>query len=434
MSKIYQTIEVDRSDVDISKWLLDYAINSMKKNDKPKLSDGQDTRAEDAAMITVCIRDIIDSDDTLFSVERKSGVAFGSPRQVKLAPTPLGTKFLHCLDVNLAYLSMGEPIDEANPFIGLFKRAVDRNYEQDATAGALLNPARYELRSLSSMRCGLFDDDVWAFAYALNDTVAEIRQQGDAKPFRDELKTHTRLAVKNYRSLVALIRALFAKHRRLLVIRVDFEYTKLHQSVSYADVRKHCAALIRYLKRTQHRQRKIFKAYVLKLEYALRRGWHFHGLIFLDGHVVHGDVHYGKKFGEHWNNVITRLMGGYYNCNAKPGKYGKHRGIGMIESHEVDRRYALEMHVAGYLAKPDFYAPTMKADGERLLFKSKMPHIATVKRGRRSSKTDASAVLDRRPLPVKERSRTSFGNGLARASRTVEPTQWSGRRELMLHA
>ena len=383
MSEISQTIEVARSDAGIEKRLLDFAVNSMKKYDKRRLHDGPDTRAEDAAMITVCIRDVIDSDDTLFSVERRKGAAIDTPRQMQLVPTPLGTRFLHCLNVDLEYLSMGQPIAEANPFIGLFARVADPNYAHDVANGAVLAPARYELRSLSSKRRGLFDEDVWAFAYALNDAVAGIREQGRGKLFLAELKPRLRRAAKNYRSLVALIRALFEKHRRLLIIRVDFEYTKAYRSIPHPEVRKHANALVQYLKRIRHRNRKVFKAYVLKLEYALRRGWHFHGLIVLDGHVVHGDVHYGKMLGEHWKNVTTKGKGGYYNCNAMPRKYGKTLGIGMVERDGLDgRRYALETTVVGYLAKPDFYAPMMKADGDRLLFKTELPHIPGVRRRR----------------------------------------------------
>jgi hypothetical protein len=410
MSEITQISEVARGDADIERWLLDFAINSMKKNDKRRPHDGADTRAEDAATITKCIRDIIDSDDTLFSIVRKSGIAFESPRLLRLVPTQLGTKFLHCLDIDVEYLSMGESIDEANPFVGLFKRAVDRNHMDDLTAGLQLSPARYELRFLSSMRRGLFDDEVSAFAYALNDAVEEIRKQGRAKPFLDELTLHLRRAAKNYRSIVKLLRALFEKHRRLLIIRVDFEYMKATRSIPYAEVRKHANALVRYLKRIRHRNRKIFKAYVLKLEYALRRGWHFHGLIVLDGHVVHGDIHYGKKFGEHWNKVTTKGKGGYYNCNATPRKYGKTLGVGMVERHNRDRRHALETIVAGYLAKPDFYAPLMKADGDRLLFKSELPKMRAVKRGRRSLRADASLIPDCNPFPFEVKRGNAAGN------------------------
>jgi hypothetical protein len=253
----------------------------------------------------------------------------------------------------------------------------------DVATGLQLNPARYELRSLSAMRRGLIDDEVSTFMFALNDAVADIRAQGRAKPFLEELKPHVRRAAKNYRSIVKLLRALFEKHRRLLIIRVDFEYMKEHRSIPHAEVRKHANAFVRYLKSIRHRNRKVFKAYVLKLEYALLRGWHFHGLIVLDGHVVHGDVHYGKMLGEHWKNVTTKGKGGYYNCNAMPRKYGKTLGVGMVERDGLDgRRYALETTVVGYLAKPDFYAPMMKADGNRLLFKTELPHVSRVRQRR----------------------------------------------------
>ncbi|HIE1653683.1 TPA: hypothetical protein ACXJGC_004985 [Burkholderia cenocepacia] len=378
----------------------------MKKNDKRGPYDGPDSRAEDAATITQCVWRILNSDEVLFSVVRKQDVHHSSHRRVKLVSTALGDMLLRCLSIDLEYISMGDPIDQANPFVAMFKHVVARSVNADAVAGTLLTPIRYELQYWLTIRRCLTDDELWIFGDGLNEVVEEIRERGKGKPFADELKPYTRLAAKNYASLLELIRSLFKKHHRLLVIRVDFEYGKAHRSIPFARIRKHGEALVRYLKRVRHRKRDIFKAYALKLEYGFRRDWHFHGLIFLDGNVVHGDVHYGKVFGEHWTKVTTKGMGGYYNCNAKSRKYGKDRGIGIVESDAVGPRYALETHVAGYLAKPDFYAPMMKADGKRLFFRSEVPRTPAVSRGRKRMKPDVVPVLDKMPLPFKARRRS----------------------------
>ncbi|MBK3338667.1 inovirus Gp2 family protein [Burkholderia pseudomallei] len=409
------------------KWLLEYAVNSAKKSDKRRTYDGPDARAEDAATIAQSVWRIINSDDVLFSVIRKREGSPGSLNRVKLVPTTLGAAFLRCLLADVEYIAMADPIDQANPFIGLFKQVIARNAEADAAAGILHQPVRYELRYWTKIRRCLTDDELWIYESGLNEAVEEIRERGRARSFADTLKPYTRLAAKNYGSLLELIRALFRKHHRLLVIRVDFEYGKAHRSVSFSKVRKHGEALVRYLKRVQHRKRNVYKGYVLKLEYGLQRGWHFHGLIFLDGDVVHGDVHYGKMFGEHWKTTTTKGMGAYYNCNANAQKYGKDCGIGIVESDNVGRRYALETHVAGYLTKPDFYAPMMKVEGKRLFFRSEVPKTPAVKRGRKRTMPDVVPVLDKMPLPFKARRRC--GNLLPKIRKPdSNETEWVAYR------
>ncbi|MEW6343158.1 MAG: inovirus-type Gp2 protein [Pseudomonadota bacterium] len=425
----------DRNHAATEEWLLDYTINSMKKNDKRGFSDSESTRAEDAASITKCVWEIINSDDRLFSVRRRQGVAFGSPRQVKLVATPLGDAFLNCLAIDLEYLSMVESIDRANPFIGLFKRTVARDAAIDADAGPCLRPMRYVLSFWSTIRRGLSDEELWKFADGLNEAIEAIREEGRAKPFRDEWRRHTRPAAKNYDSLVKMIRTLFRRHHRLLVIRVDFGYEKSHQSIPYSEVRKHRNALVDYLRQMKRLKRRVFKAYVLKLEHGLQKKWHFHALLFLDGNEVQRGVHHAMMFGEHWKDVITKGKGVYYNCNAKRVKYKKALGIGKIESHELELRRALETNVAGYIVKPDFYGQMMKDKGDHLFFRSEPRETVAKKRGPKRTKADASAELINLPLPFKPKvhARASTKEG-HRKHQKPEPMQWCDPWELFARA
>ncbi|KVT93179.1 hypothetical protein WK60_12035 [Burkholderia ubonensis] len=416
-------------------WLLDYAINSMKKFDKRRPDDGACTRAEDAASITKCIWQILNSDDTLFSVVRRQRAGIDASHKVRLVPTPLGATFLSCLEIDLDYLAMVDPIDQANPFIGLFRRNVARNPDADVAAGLHLDQVRYMLPFWTKIRRGLSDDELWAFSYGLNDTVAAIREEGRTQSFRTEWRRHTRPAAKNYDSLVGMIRELFKRHQRLLVVRVDFGYGKAHQSIPYAEVRKHRETLVRYLRRMALSQRKVFKAYALKLEHGLQKKWHFHALMFLDGNGVQRGVHHAMVFGEHWKNVITKGKGVYYNCHKNRRKYKNAVGIGKIEAHEVDPRHALETNVAGYIVKPDFYGQLMKGERDRLFFKSEIREAAGCKRGRKRTKPEVSAELARRPLPFKSKRRARTMTNASPSKRSKdESAQWQDPWEMFAQA
>ncbi|WP_423391970.1 hypothetical protein [Burkholderia sp. LMG 21824] len=405
MNASFQENQRNQDQATKEEWLLDYAINSMKKFDKRTSVDGTCTRAEDAASITKCVWQIIISDDTLFRVVRKQGVVSSASRQVKLVPTPLGASFLSCLAIDLEYLSMIDPIDRANPFVALFKRNVARDPNADVAAGLHLDPVRYMLQYWSNIRRGLSDEDLWAFSYGLNDVVAAIREEGRTQSFCDEWRRHTRPAAKNYDSLLEMIRELFKQHHRLLVVRVDFGYGKAHQSIPYADVRRHREALVRYLRRMKLSKGNVFKAYALKLEHGLQKKWHFHALMFLDGNEVQRGVHHAMVFGEHWKNTITKGKGVYYNCHKNRSKYKNVLGIGKIEAHTVGPRRALEANVAGYIVKPDFYGQMMKDAGDRMFFKSELREAAGRKRGRKRTKPDVSAQLAKIPLPFKSKLR-----------------------------
>ncbi|OSP96988.1 MULTISPECIES: inovirus-type Gp2 protein [Burkholderia] len=425
MNASLQETKLNRVQVVKEEWLLDYAINSMKKFDKRRPDDGACTRAEDAASITKCIWQIINSDDTLFSVVRRQGAANDALRKARFVSTLLGTVFLSCLEIDLEYLSMVDPIDRANPFVALFKRNVARDPDADAAAGLHLETVRYTLQYWSTIRRGLSDEELWSFSYGLNDAVAAIREEGRTRSFREQWRRYTRLAAKNYDSLLEMIRELFRRHQRLLVVRVDFGYGKVHQSIPYAEVRRHRVALVRYLRRMTLSRRMVFKAYALKLEHGLQKKWHFHALMFLDGNEVQRGIHHAMVFGEHWKNVITKGKGVYYNCHKNRRKYKNAVGIGKIEAHEVDPRHALEANVAGYIVKPDFYGQVMKDERDRLFFKSELREAAGCKRGRKRTKPDVSGELARRPFPFKSKrhARTMTNASPSKRSKD-EPAQW----------
>ena len=108
--------------------------------------------------------------------------------------------------------------------------------------------------------------------------------------------------------------------------------------------------------------------FIATLEYGLLRGYHFHALIFLNGHLVQDEVRIAWRLGEHWANVICEGQGRYWNCNAQ--EYAE-RGIGVINYYDGDKRVALVEKVASYLTKTDFWVQFQP--GGKTLFKGLMP-------------------------------------------------------------
>lgn len=97
-------------------------------------------------------------------------------------------------------------------------------------------------------------------------------------------------------------------------------------------------------------------------EYGTLTGYHFHLLLFFDGHKQWNGKALGFLLGEVWKNEITEGRGRYFNCNAL--KYAEN-GIGMIWHYEMAKREILKKKVISYLTKTDFW---LKFQGTRKTF------------------------------------------------------------------
>lgn len=236
---------------------------------------------------------------------------------------------------------------------------------------------------------GLADlDDAWAqrsgsdavaLVGQLNAFVGALRARASGRPFRLLMERFRRRRDKNTRSVRRYIDAIFA-HRgsRHLVIRLDLGYamedawtaarpTSVTLQQAKADLAKFQRHLREHLPTT---------GFIAKLEYGLLRGYHFHALIFLNGHVMQEEVRIAWRLGEHWRYEICEGQGRYWNCNAQ--EYDV-RGVGVINYYEGDKRVALVEKVASYLTKTDFWVQFQP--GGKTLFKGLMPEPPP-KRGR----------------------------------------------------
>jgi hypothetical protein len=220
------------------------------------------------------------------------------------------------------------------------------------------------------------NDELEKVVNALNGFIGGIRAEAESPEFKKTIRDYERVLNKNNRGLAAYIDHLFSQHARMLVLRVDFGYKKQDRpfmsedevNAGYRQAKEDREHLFRNM-----RSNTLFRhllGYVWKLEYGLRKGFHYHMLLFFDGAKVREDVSIAKMIGEYWQTTVTQGRGGYYNCNAKKSLY-QDCGIGMINHYDTVLRDNLKK-AAEYLTKADYYAKIIAQDKGRTFGKGEM--------------------------------------------------------------
>lgn len=356
--------------------------------------DTRDSVAGNAARITDCVKDIIDSTDVLVKLVPRRYVA-GTVDYVPLVmikATELGERFLQCLRTDVDRITDLYPIGDFNPYFRLFCQATMRGAIDRGDVRPIDSWSASVLGAYARCRRQLGDREQEKFVECLTVAVETIRRQGRGLSFKQEIWAFEKPARENCDSLVSLIRANLATCHHLLVLRIDLGYAQHYcdpalsgeQAVSYEEVRRHRIALIRFIKRRLPKG--AYRGYAMKLEFGLDKTYHYHVLVMLNGDVVREAATISRLIGEHWKQCITEGKGGAYNCNA--ASY-KESGIGSVKYYDEKKRTILETIVAAYVTKPDFYIRMTKSDGHRAFWKSLPPKIGAVKRGRKRTKADA---------------------------------------------
>lgn len=150
---------------------------------------------------------------------------------------------------------------------------------------------------------------------------------------------------------------------------------------SYDEVKEHRKQLIsainKYLESTL--SKKCFVGYVWKLEYGLRKSWHYHFLLILNGQEVRQDIVIATKVGLLWEE-ITKGKGIFYNCNQVKHKYKK-PGVGLIGHRDSQLREGLD-YVIAYLTKTDMYIRLVVPGNGRAFGKAVAPRKTSKRKGR----------------------------------------------------
>ncbi|MCG7590716.1 MULTISPECIES: inovirus-type Gp2 protein [unclassified Halomonas] len=174
------------------------------------------------------------------------------------------------------------------------------------------------------------------------------------------------------KSAYKYIDSLHDVYSRILCVRVDFSYRKgkFIESDNFGEqmreVKNDWKVMQSKLRVSEVGVDMI--GYLLKLEYGLLKGFHYHALIIYNGSKRQQDVVLGKMLGECWvNDVVPGNDGRYYNCNRYKNRY-KNLGIGSINYYEMDKRKNLKGMVLNYMLKPDDVLDFIGLN-ERLFFK-----------------------------------------------------------------
>lgn len=302
---------------------------------------------------------IISSDENLFALVLKNGV-------VKIRPTHVGVKLLRVLRHDTFEVFKVYQDHKFNPYFELFYACVEK--------GKLL-----EIPACVGV---VFNDGAKKIAKRLNRYVVEIRKIVRGERFKRKLKSYRRSSVENFKGLMRYIDSLFEVHSRLLVVRLDLSYEGAYREqhgISFEDAHRHRKKLFYDLGRCKVISGLEILGFAWKLELGMRKGLHYHVLLFFDGALACRDIQIARSIGEYWNGVITEGKGVYYNCNAAKEVY-KYCGVGMVHYANTDARQGIR-HIAEYMTKLDEYFK-LSAGKFRCFGKGGAPKKAVIKRGR----------------------------------------------------
>ena len=277
----------------------------------------------DIKTIDETVLEVVRRKDTLFSV-KKIG------RLNHLHCTPLGKRLQGCLNIS-------------------------RNTITDTFAGHRFSPY-FELFTRTTNNFGLVASDLHADGAVLfNSWVAELRKQATQSGFVKSAADQDRAARKNSTSLVNYIDGLHELFSKLLVVRLELGYSrefrdnfKLDSLQVKHDFNVFLARLRRFFPH--------LVGYIWKLEYAVVKSYHYHVMLFFNGHDVREDITLGRLIGDYWTKEATGGNRTYRNLNRDKKRYSKLGilGIGMIPYEDAKLRKNL-INAALYLAKIDYY-------------------------------------------------------------------------------
>lgn len=188
---------------------------------------------------------------------------------------------------------------------------------------------------------------------SLEAVVQDIRQGWVSGGVRKALDTARRRSDKRAKSMKKAVDEAFQDCADNLTIRLDLHFHSPLEGYPYAPAVSEGEAY-RYIVKFERYLREHYPLvrYMRNMEYGTETGFHFHLLVFLNGHIAQDGVGIAKVMGEHWEWVITEGKGRYFNCNAQ--QYVK-PVLGRIHYSNLVVRQALLELAASYLTKTDFW-------------------------------------------------------------------------------
>ncbi len=189
-----------------------------------------------------------------------------------------------------------------------------------------------------------------------------VRRVSRSPKFKRRLQDERRLARQNYRSACTLMTTLFARHARLLILRVDLYYRDEGRQQALTEEAQ--GAFERFVRMLRcGRIVPDVLGYLISREVGAERGVHFHLLVAMDGHKHRDAYGFAKMIGDRWvKDYAGDGRGAYFNCYTRRNDYA-FNGLGLVhisDSHKlIGVRQALQ-----YMTKVD-YLVKLKDRSER---------------------------------------------------------------------
>lgn len=157
------------------------------------------------------------------------------------------------------------------------------------------------------------------------------------------------------------IRKIFNTFSKLLVIRIDFA---IHRDfkVPLQLLKTHHRLFIKKLHAPNDSIPSIV-GFIWKLEYGLKKGYHYHFIFFMDGNIYKQDTFYADLLGKLWKKM-TEDKGTFHSCNHNKESY-KNVAIGLVAHNDHEKIETLDK-VVDYITKPEQFILEKSQLGQRV--------------------------------------------------------------------
>lgn len=151
---------------------------------------------------------------------------------------------------------------------------------------------------------------------------------------------------------------LIGRYRRLLVLRMDFGYTR---GASGADDLAVCKRDWQRLLNNRRSNKLFFglRGYIWKIERTVAKGFHIQCVWFFDASMRMPSTAsiLTDQIGQYWSAVITKWVGCYWNRDAGASRFQKLGclGLGEVRSTDTEKIQYLKNYVIDYLCTSEQY-------------------------------------------------------------------------------
>lgn len=177
-----------------------------------------------------------------------------------------------------------------------------------------------------------------------------VRSTCRSQAFKNLLYDHERKAKDNFRSGCDYVIDQFARHSRLLVLRIDLYFRPDAKGWGYSKAAD--KAITNYLRALRlGRIVPDYLGFIIKRENGISRGMHYHMMVFLDGHLHQNAYHLTEVMGEAWMKRVGVDKGSYWNCYAHKDLY-RYNGLGLVHVSDVEKLIGIRVALF-YMSKQD---------------------------------------------------------------------------------